>query len=471
MRPTKATIGPPPEVLHAILRKDLASFIAKAFATVDSSQPYLHNWHIEVIADYLLRAYRREIKRLVITMPPRNLKSISASVGFVAWALGHDPKLRFITASYSSDLALKHARDCRTVMQSPWFNATFPGSRLNPKRLAEDDFETTAGGGRLSTSAGGTLTGRGGDFIIIDDPIKPLEASSEAVRARIKEWMTGTVGTRLNNKNDGVIILIMQRLHVDDPVAHVLEQGGWTHLDLPAIAEVDETFKVSTGRTLRRRAGEALHPERESLAALDVQKQEMGTFLFSAQYQQRPVAAEGNLFRREWFGQYEHEPYAEYSDQVIQSWDIAMTDTAGANYSVATTWITHNYVAYLVDVLRIRVQVPQLKKAIAEHRARFGAGTVLIEESPASLGLIQLLEYEETVFPIAIRPKGDKIERASSVSAMIEAGRAKFPSNAPWLGDFMTEILAFPSGRNDDQVDSMTQFLSWFGPHRPVYFG
>jgi hypothetical protein len=148
--------------LRAILRNDLASFIAKSFGTIDGSQAFLPNWHIDLIADHLERAYRGEIKRLVITMPPRNLKSICASVAFVAWALGHNPSQRFITASYSSDLVLKHARDCRTIMQSPWYQATFPGARLNPKRLAEDDFETTKGGGRLSTSVGGTLTGRGG---------------------------------------------------------------------------------------------------------------------------------------------------------------------------------------------------------------------------------------------------------------------------------------------------------------------
>ncbi len=461
----------PSDGYDAILRNDLASFIAKSFMTVDTSQKYLPNWHVDVIADYLQRAMRRDIKRLVITIPPRNLKSISASVAFVAWALGHDPRLRFITASYSSDLALKHARDCRSVMQCAWYRKAFPQTRLNPKRMAEDDFETTAGGGRLSTSAGGTLTGRGGDIIIIDDPIKPQEAMSDVVRAKVKDWMSSTVGTRLNNKNDGVIILIMQRLHVDDPVAHVLEQGGWVHLNLPAIAESDEVFKLSTGATFSRRTGEPLHPERESLAALDQQKHEMGSFLFSAQYQQRPAPAEGNLFKRQWFGTYDFAPHPDYPDQTIQSWDTAMTDSNGADYSVATTWITHDYVAYLVDVRRERLQVPALKRRIADYKLEFGAGTVLIEESPASLGLIQQLEFENLVFPIGVKPVGNKIERATSVSAMIEAGRAKFPREAPWLDAFLTEVLAFPSGRYDDQVDSMTLFLNWFGPRVPIFFG
>ena len=300
-------------LLQAILRQDLASFIAKTFTTIDASQPFLPNWHVELLADRLARAYRGEIKRLVITMPPRNLKSICASVGFVAWALGHNPSLKFITASYSSDLALKHARDCRTVMQTQWYGDTFATSRLNPKRLSEDDFETTAGGGRLSTSVGGTLTGRGGDFIIIDDPIKPQDALSAVVRVKAQDWLSGTVGSRLNNKNEGVIILIMQRLHVDDPVAHVLEKGGWVHLNLPAIAEENESFLLSDGTRLTRRKGDVLHPARESREALEREKSAMGSFWFSAQYQQNPVAAEGNLFRVGWFKKYSHIPLPDYT--------------------------------------------------------------------------------------------------------------------------------------------------------------
>ena len=459
-------------VLKSILRKDLSSFIAKSFNTIDGSQAFLPNWHIDLIADHLVKAYRREIKRLVITMPPRNLKSISASVAFVAWALGNDPSLKFVTASYSNDLSLKHARDCRSVMQSEWYKDVFPATRLFPGRMAEDDFETTAGGGRLSTSVGGTLTGRGGDFIIIDDPIKPQDSMSAVVRSKAQQWLSSTVGTRLNSKNDGVIILIMQRLHVDDPVSHVLEKGGWVHLNLPAIAEENEQFVLADGRAFSRSKGVALHPIRESIAALERQKAEMGALFFSAQYQQRPVAAEGNLFKGEWFTNYTSVPRTEYSCQIVQAWDTAMTDSSGADYSVATTWIIEDCVAHLFDVYRARLQVPALKRKIADYKNQFEAGVVLIEISPASIGLIQQLEFEKTVFPVGIKPVGDKIQRAASVSAMIEAGRVRLPHHAPWLDEFRAEVLAFPASRYDDQVDSMTLFLNWFARNRgPIYFG
>ena len=145
-------------------------------------------------------ALERKIKRLIITLPPRNLKSISASVAFPAWALGRDPKLRIVCASYSQDLAVKHARDCRVTMEIDWYRRSFPGTRIDPRKNTEAEFMTTAKGYRLSTSVGGTLTGRGGSIVIIDDPLKPADAMSASKREAVKQWYDGTLCTRLDNK-------------------------------------------------------------------------------------------------------------------------------------------------------------------------------------------------------------------------------------------------------------------------------
>ena len=260
-------------LVRALLAQDLASFIIKSFVTVDASSTFLPNWHIALFADHLTRAFTRDIKRLVITLPPRSLKSICASVAFPAWALGRDPSLRIICASYGQDLAGKHARDCRTVMQSAWYRQVFPAARLNPAKLAEHEFETMVGGYRLSTSVGGALTGRGGNILIVDDPIKPSDAGSLPHRTAVKQWFDGTLLSRLDHKANDVVIVIMQRVHVDDLVAHLLEQEGWTHLQLPAIALTDESFTLSAdgpyrGKRVGRRAGEALHPAREPLDVL-----------------------------------------------------------------------------------------------------------------------------------------------------------------------------------------------------------
>jgi len=224
-------------VLDAVLREDLPSFIQRCFYTVAPGQIYLHNWHIEVLAWHLAQVYRGEIKRLIITLPPRHLKSICSSVAFPAWVLGHDPMHRIVTISHSADLAAKHARDCRLIMASPWYRRIFPKARLDPKKNTELEFLTTRRGYRFSTSVGGPLTGRGGNLIIIDDSLKADEALSDPKREAVNEFFDTALYSRLDNKADDRIVLIQQRLHVDDLVGHVLEQEDWVRVNIPAIAD------------------------------------------------------------------------------------------------------------------------------------------------------------------------------------------------------------------------------------------
>ena len=249
-------------ILDAAVRKDLEIFIAKAFQLVSPSGTYLHNWHIEAIADYLTQCYRGDINRLIINLPPRNLKSICASVLFPAWVLGQDPTRQIICVSYSAELSGKLARDCRAVIESPWYKRMFPRTRL--LRNKEYDLETTQKGKRYATSVGGSITGLGADIIIIDDPMKPEDSQSETIRKKINEWYDGTLYSRLNDKANGVIILIMQRLHVDDLVSHVKQKDDWVQINLPAIAEINQTIPLSNGNVIQRQVGELLHPERES---------------------------------------------------------------------------------------------------------------------------------------------------------------------------------------------------------------
>lgn len=456
-------------MMNAILRQDLSSFIIRTFATVDGSQEFLPSWHIDLIADVLMRAYRRELKRVIITLPPRSLKSLCASVAFPAWALGRDPSLRFICASYAQDLAGKHARDCRTVMMSPWFRRAFQAAALNPDKMAEEEFECRAGGYRLSTSVGGTLTGRGGNFIIIDDPIKPQDALSEPKRQSVKQWFDSTLFSRLDNKKNDVIILIMQRVHVDDLVAHVLEKENWFHLQLPAIAHADERFVLSDGRRVGRRAGEALHAEREPLRVLEQIRSTMGAFQFSSQYQQSPVPPEGNLVRWQWLKRFSVAPNKETHPglRIVQSWDLATSSGLHSDWSVCTTWAVARQEYFLIDLVRVRLEFPALKRLIISQKQKFDAQTVLIEEAGVGIGLIQQLKSERQIFPIAIRPDGSKGDRMAANTATLESGRVYIPESAPWLDDLRAELAGFPHGRHDDQADSISQFLTWQIKPRP----
>ena len=208
---------------EALLRQDFTTFAARCFGDLNPQAELAMNWHLEVIAAKLMEVRQGWIKRLIINLPPRHLKSLMASIAFPAWCLGHDPSAQILCVSYAQDLADKLARDCRSIMMRPWYRQIFR-TRLAAQRNAVQEFITTCQGYRLATSTGGVLTGRGADFILIDDPLKPEEALSKALRQACNEWYANTLYSRLNDKRSGVIVIIMQRLAEDDLVGHVLAQ-------------------------------------------------------------------------------------------------------------------------------------------------------------------------------------------------------------------------------------------------------
>jgi hypothetical protein len=275
----------PPEVYAALLRRDLAAFIRRAFCELNPQTRFQTAPYIELLAARLEDCRNGKIRRLIVNLPPRSLKSHSCSIAFVAWLLGHSPTIQIIAASYGQDLADKFARDTRTLMESDWYRALF-ATRLSARR-AVSDFTTTAGGTRMATSVGGVLTGRGADLIVIDDPLKPDEALSEVGRNSVNDWYDNTLLSRLNNKSTGCIIIVMQRLHQDDLVGHVLPQDDWTVLSFPAIAEEGEQVPYISPygpRQFVRKPGEALHPERESVQEYRLMRRRIGLYNFSSQY-------------------------------------------------------------------------------------------------------------------------------------------------------------------------------------------
>src|SRR5258706_5944800 len=243
----------------ALLRQDFGTFAARCFQDLNPQADLAMNWHLEVIAAKLTAVREGKIRRLIINLPPLHLKSLMVLIAFPAWCLGHDPSAQILSVSYAKDLAEKLARDCRSIMTSPWYRRIFP-TRLAPHRQAVQEFITTRQGYRLATSTGGVLTGRGADIILIDDPLKPEEALSEAQRRAANEWYDHTLYSRQNDKRRSAIVMIMQRLHEDDPVGHVLAQEPWEVLSFPAIAEANEMHQIETiwgPRCFRRRQGEA----------------------------------------------------------------------------------------------------------------------------------------------------------------------------------------------------------------------
>jgi hypothetical protein len=354
---------------EAVLRQDFATFVSRCFYDLNPQTELVTNWHLRVIAARRAAVREGKIRRLIINLPPRHLKSLMASIAFPAWCLGHNPSAQILCVSYAQDLADKLARDCRSIMMSPWYRHIFP-TRLAQHRQAVQEFITTRQGYRLAASTGGVLTGRGADIILIDDPLKPEEALSKALRQACNEWFLNTLYSRLNDKRCGAIVIIMQRLHEDDLIGHVLGQEPWEVLSFPAIAEADEVHKIETiwgPQCFTRRLGEALHPAREPLAVLQNIRRTIGEYNFAGQYQQSPAPLGGGLVKAEWFRRYRENERPERFERIVQSWDTANKATELSDFSVCTTWGVKDKNVYLLGRLRQRLEYPALKRAVREQ--------------------------------------------------------------------------------------------------------
>jgi predicted phage terminase large subunit-like protein len=441
--------------VNAACRTDFVSFVRKVFHVLHPGASFVMNWHICAIAYVLEQVRLGKIKRLIINVPPRSLKSMMCSVAFPAYVLGHDPTKRLIGASYSADLAIKFANDFRTAVNSAEYPAIFPGMRISAMKNTQSEVVTTLNGFRLAISVDGTLTGRGGDIIIIDDPISTLAALSQKSRQHVVDWYFNTLVSRLDDPQNGAIVLVMQRLHEDD-LAGVLLRGSdeWTVLSLPAIAEQDERIPIGNGQVHFRRAGDVLHPQRQSREPLERLRAKQPE-VFAAQYQQRPVASGGAMIKRDSVRRYDQLPT---SGRIIQSWDIANKQGEENDYSVCTTWLIHENRYYLVDLLRGRFDFPALRRKLSEQAKLHKASQVLIEDAGFGTALIQELKTGD-VSVIAVKPEYDKKIRMGIQSGKFENGQVFFPKDAPWLRDLEDELFAFPNVRHDDQVDSISQAL------------
>jgi predicted phage terminase large subunit-like protein len=459
-------------MMDTLLRQDLGVFIRRSFQILHPDTTLHWTWHLELLADRLMRVERGEIRRLIITVPPRSLKSVCASIAFPAWVLGRSPSTRLICASYGQDLSSKHARDTISLMRSPSYARAFPGTQL--ARSAVNDLETTRQGGRLATSVGGVMTGRGGDIVIVDDPTKPDEVLSDAQRSAANDWFDNTLLSRLNDKTTGAIIVIMQRQHLDDMVGHITSKGeAWEIVNLPAIATEDESWEyTSLGKlkTKYRSVGEALQPERESVEVLERLRIDMGSYVFEAQYQQSPVPLGGGLIKNEWLHRYTEEDLPTDFTLVVQSWDTASKESELSDYSVCTTWGWKDKKAYLLHVLRERLDYPALRRKMIAHAKRWAATQVLIEDQASGIQLIQEVKFEGIGQVIGIKPEGDKASRLQGISNFVENGSVLFPEEAHWWRLYEAELISFPRSRYKDQVDSTSQALTWLSPkwrHHP----
>jgi predicted phage terminase large subunit-like protein len=441
---------------------DLGAFCRRAWREVEPGKELLWNWHHELICEYLMLAYAREELRLIFCMPPRGLKSKLISVFFGAWVWAKSPDESIILTSYSDSLSEELNTTRRTLLQSPWYQTTFPGKvQFAPDQNRREQYKNLAGGQAIATSTEGTLTGKGADYLLVDDLLSPQQSYSDLERANANRFFDSSLRSRLNEPERGAIIIICQRLHEADLVGHVTgnEPGAWMVVDLPMTAPADETitFPVS-GRTIERKAGDLLHAQRWPESWCKKTKATVGPYIWAAQYEQRPAPAGGAIFKKSWFQEYENLPE---KGQTIIALDTAFSTKRTADYSAAAVWILAEGKYYLAWVMRERLEYPQLKAAVEELAQFWRPESVLIEEKGSGQSLLQSLKQETSLPILGYQVDTDKVSRAHGVTALFSSGRVFFPKTAPWLADYLHEMELFPSAAHDDQVDATTMALAY----------
>lgn len=439
-------------------------FVQRVFAELNPGRQFHASGHVEVICAEMEALFRGDNRRLIVNVPPRNLKSMIISVAFTAWVLGRDPTKRFLIVSYGQDLAQNFARDILRVMRSSWYRRLFPGARIDPAQGRFDDFRTTRNGGVKVESIQGGVTGFGADFITIDDPMRPLDVIFEHTRQKINETVLNSVMSRQDGVGAARVTLVMQRLHEDDTTGFLMQRQAdkWPRLRLPAIAEEDERIEYATpfGAALfERKAGDALNPAYEPLDRLRDQEELEGPYYWSGHYQQNPMPMGGGIIKPEWFQQVPRSEFPQKFDMVVQSWDTAVKTADSNDYSVCTTWGIAGTQKYLLDVRREKMEFTALKHAVLAMRSQYNPSFVLIEDRASGQQLIQVLREERISGIEPVTPTLNKEVRAMGQTPAMR--NVVLEKGAPWVDAFLLEAAHFPKGRYDDQVDSMTQALEW----------
>ncbi len=481
---TKPLVGSPAKLHRAKLLETLelldeqARRKFEAFVRATVGPGYLMGWvHIEICAaldQFLEDVVAGKSPRLILEAPPRCGKTELVSRKFPAYALGKYPDLSFIATSYGAELASSNNRDVQRVIDSDAYRDLFPHVQLNGDNVRSDSagsylrnsdiFEIVDHTGVYKSSGvGGGITGRGMHIGMIDDPIKDAEqAYSQTYRDKVWEWYQSTFYTRL--MPGGGILIIMTRWHEDDLVGRILKAAAedgeqWKVISFPAIAEKDERH---------RKEGEALHPERYPLETLARIRTAVGSRVWASLYQQRPAAAEGAIFKREWWKVYTpitDDPQALILalgiTHVVQFWDTAFKTKTEHDYSVCITLGQSENRYYVLDRWKGKVEFPELKNTAIAHAAKWQPHTLLIEDAASGKSLIQELQRDSLLPVHPIKVDKDKVSRAYAVTPLLEAGRVFYPVNAPWAQDFIDTLATFPNAEHDDDVDAFDGALEY----------
>lgn len=464
------------EAFLALARLDFKTLLCPVFTILHPHTPFLDGWYVDAIVYQLEQSYRGVYRRSILNLPPRHLKSIIVSVAWPAFLWGRDPAYKFMCGSYSDMLTRNIARLFRMVVDSPVYRKLFP--QVKVVKSTENEVRTDISGVRYATSVGGTVTGKGGNLLIIDDPTKPVDALSDKSRNSINEWLRSTLLSRLDDQEYGGLFLVMQCLHVNDPTGFLEAGGGFKKLSLPAIATKREVIELGDGRQHVRQAWEVLHSEYQSLTTLQVLRDSLGMFTFQSQHQQSPTTPDGAMFLSRWFKRVSKEPPGHVGAKYFISVDAAASQSETADYTAISVVRVQPGQCLVLKAERGRWTYEQLKAKILRYIDEMGSMArplnVVIEAASTGMSLISYFR------PLAINdrrfnvlhylPKEGKQTRAAYAVPLFDKGKVVILNTAPgneWVEGYINEFLTFPQGRFDDQVNSLTQLL--ISPHvRPL---
>lgn len=453
------------EISRRLSAKSLYHFTKVFWPVIEPGTEFVDGWHIQEICLHLEAVARFEITKLVINMPPRHMKSILCAVMFPAWVWAEHPELSFIYGSHSADLATRDSIKTRLIIQSPEYQALFqPDWSLTEDQNQKTIFKNDHGGVRKAVGVGSGITGHGGDFLFIDDPLSALEAHSELARDEANRWHDTVLSTRVNNPRRHAKVIVMQRLHEDDLTGHVLKkEGRYERLILPARfnPDADIVSKTSLNSTdPRSKKGEILWPERFDDKTIGDLETDLGDDAY-AQLDQDPKPPKGGLFPLDSWKIFEQWPSTIL--ETIQVWDCAQKPGISNDYSVCATWAKSQNGYFILDVWRDKVDTPTLEAMAKVLFQKYLPSAIVIEDKSAGSSLIQYLVRNTTLPVLPFDPgQRDKEVRATAATPTVKAGKVHLPKGALWVKDFVKEHEKFPKGKHDDQVDTTSMAVEYF---------
>lgn len=479
------------------LQRRLSAFVRAAWHVVEGNRPLAWNWHLEALCAYLQALYSDTLqtRKLVINIPPRTSKSTLTTIMLPCWIWTTYPQHQFMFASYSFALSRDHAYKRRAILESQWYRERWGEMGSGIVEMSDDrhnivEMSNKARGLMFSTSVGGTVTGRGADSLILDDPNDAEQSESEVQRASVLRWVDVTWSTRANNPNTVREILIQQRTHTEDVTGHVLKSNAWTHVKIPMEYNSSRAVHMPLYADPRSRDGELLDATRFPISYIDEQRRRLGPYSFAGQYDQEPYPLGGGIIKRAWIkhwtmsdrqpghyslmeGLYHFDPMVGHIrfctvDPAVAEKAIGEKKLNDPDYTVIAAWgciLTHQGpILYLLDLIRDRMEGPDIIPKLAAVHRHWRFQVIGIETIAFQLALFQQARRYPYNLPVReistkndekviYRIDKDKVARAMASTPLMADGRFWVPEYAPWLGDYIAELVSFPNAAHDDCVD------------------